>query len=51
MNYRLIEDRGEHLTQIELNDVAEINLNSLVLIGRKCINLQSFSIIFCHFQV
>ena len=48
---RLLEERGKGLTRIELSDVAEINLNALLLIGRSCKSLKHLSVKCCHFQV
>ena len=48
---RLLEERGKGLTRIELSDVAEINLNALLLIGRSCRGLKHLSVKCCHFQV
>ncbi len=51
MCIRLLESKGKNLTYLELADVAEINLNALVLIGATCTGIRRFSIVCCHFQV
>ena len=49
--FRLIEDRGNQITKLELTNVDEINLNALLLIGQECKNLKNLALVCCHFQV
>ena len=49
--FQLLEVRGDQITSLALNDIDEINLNAVILIGDRCSNLSRLSLIKCHYQM
>lgn len=48
--FQVLQQRGKFLQKLELNDVDEMNWNSIELIGNQVPNLQFLSLRCCHFQ-
>ncbi|TRY67081.1 hypothetical protein TCAL_03741 [Tigriopus californicus] len=48
--FQVLQQRGKFLQKLELNDVDEMNWNSIELIGNQVPNLKFLSLRCCHFQ-
>ena len=49
--FQFLELRGDQLRVLVLNNVDEMNLNAVILIGDRCPNLDKLSLIKCHYQI
>ena len=49
--FQLLEVRGDQISTLSLNDVDEMNLNAVILIGDRCPNLTKLELIKCHYQM
>ena len=49
--FQLLEVRGDQISALALNDIDEMNLNAVILIGDRCPNLTKLALIKCHYQM
>ena len=49
--FQLLEVRGDQLSTLALNEVDEMNLNGVILIGDRCPNLTELTLIKCYYQM
>ena len=49
--FQLLDVRGDQISTLALNDIDEMNLNAVILIGDRCPNLTSLALMKCHYQM
>ena len=49
--FQLLDVRGDQISTLVLNDIDEMNLNAVILIGDRCPNLTRLALMKCHYQM